>query len=334
MRAIILTAHGGPETLTYDTAYPDPKPGAGEVLIKVGACSLNYHDVFTRRGMPGIKVPLPVVPGIDIAGTVAALGPEVSGVAVGARFLLDPVIPGVGLMGEMRDGGLAEYCVVGARQLVPIPDGVPFEEAAAIPVAYGTAHRMLTVNGPIEKGQKVFVLGAGGGVGTACVLLAKLAGAEVIAAASSDDKLQRLKDLGADHLINYAKTDFMKDLHERYGRPQRRTYDGGVDMVVNYTGGDTWVPSLRVLKRGGRLMVCGATAGYAPAEDLRYVWSFELKILGSNSFGKSDLVALLDLAASRRLVPVVDRVLPLAQGREAVSLLEDRQVFGKIVVAP
>jgi alcohol dehydrogenase len=334
MRAIILTAHGGPETLRYETAYPDPKPAAGEVLIKVGACSLNYHDVFTRRGMPGIKVPLPVVPGIDIAGTVAGLGPEVTGVDVGERVLVNPVIAGVGLIGEMCDGGLAEYCAVPAGQLVPIPDSVSFPEAAAIPVAYGTAHRMLTVNGPIEKGQKVFVLGASGGVGTACVMLAKLAGAEVIAAASSDEKLLRLKELGADHLINYTKTDFVKELHGRYGRPQRRTYDGGVDMVINYTGGDTWVPSLRVLKRGGRLMVCGATAGFAPAEDLRYVWSFELKILGSNSFTKADLVALLDHAAARRVVPVIDRILPLEQGREAVSLLEDRQVFGKIVVTP
>jgi alcohol dehydrogenase len=334
MRAIILTAHGGPDTLHYETAYPDPKPGAGEVLIKVGACSLNYHDVFTRRGMPGIKVPLPIVPGIDIAGTVAELGAEVTGVTVGARVLINPVIPGVGLMGEMRDGGLAEYCSAPASQLVAMPDGVSFAEAAAIPVAYGTAHRMLTVNGPIEKGQKVFVLGASGGVGTACVMLAKLAGAEVIAAASSEEKLQRLKDIGADHLIDYTNTDFVKELHALYGRPQRRSYDGGVDMVVNYTGGDTWVPSLRVLKRGGRLMVCGATAGFAPTEDLRYVWSFELKILGSNSFARSDLVALLDHAASRRLVPVIDRILPLARGGEAVSLLEDRQVFGKIVVEP
>jgi alcohol dehydrogenase len=334
MRAILLTAHGGPDTLRYETAYPDPVPGAGEVLIRIGACSLNYHDVFTRRGMPGIKVPLPVVPGLDIAGEVAALGPDVSGVSVGARVLLDPIYPGIGLMGEMRDGGLAEYCVASVGQLVPIPDGVSFAEAAAIPVAYGTAHRMLTANGPIEKGQKVFVLGASGGVGTACVMIAKLAGAEVIAAASSDEKLRRLKELGADHLIDYTKTDFVKDLHGRYGRPQRRSYDGGVDMVVNYTGGDTWVPSLRVLKRGGRLMVCGATAGFAPTEDLRYVWSFELKILGSNSWERSDLVTLLDYAASRRLVPVVDRVLPLAQGREAISLLEDRQVLGKIVVQP
>jgi alcohol dehydrogenase len=334
MRAIVLNAHGGPETLTYETGYPDPKPGAGEVLVKIGAASLNYHDVFTRRGMPGIRVPLPVVPGLDIAGEVAALGPDVSGVAGGSRVLLDPIYPGVGLMGEMRDGGLAEYCVASTRQLVPIPDGVSFAEAAAIPVAYGTAHRMLTANGPIEPGQKVFVLGASGGVGTACVMIAKLAGAEVVAAAGSADKLARLRALGADHVIDYTKTDFAKELHERYGRPQRRSYDGGVDMVVNYTGGDTWVPSLRVLKRGGRLMVCGATAGFAPTEDLRYVWSFELKILGSNSWDRSDLVTLLDLAASRRLVPVIDRILPLAQGREAISLLEDRQVFGKIIVAP
>ena len=143
-----------------------------------------------------------------------------------------------------------------------------------------------------------------------------------------------MKELGADHLINYAKTDFVRELHARYGRPQRRSYDGGVDMVVNYTGGDTWVPSLRVLKRGGRLMVCGATAGFDPKEDLRYVWSFELKILGSNSWARADLDTLLGLAATRRLVPVIDRVLPLSEGRKAISLLEDRQVFGKIVVTP
>src|SRR6185437_45081 len=218
MRAIVLNAHGGPETLTYETGYPDPKPGAGEVLVKIGAASLNYHDVFTRRGMPGIRVPLPVVPGLDIAGEVAALGPDVSGVAGGSRVLLDPIYPGVGLMGEMRDGGLAEYCVASTRQLVPIPDGVSFAEAAAIPVAYGTAHRMLTANGPIEPGQKVFVLGASVGVGTACVMIAKLTGAEVVAAAGSADKLARLRALGADHVIDYTKTDFAKELHERYGR--------------------------------------------------------------------------------------------------------------------
>src|SRR5437764_1206096 len=203
MRAVVLTAHGGSEAVEYVTDHPDPKPGPGEVLIRIGACSLNYHDVFTRRGMPGIKVPLPVIPGLDIAGEVAALGPDVTDTEPGARVLLDPIYPGVGLMGEMRDGGLAEYCVASAAQLIAIPDGVSFAEAAAIPVAYGTAHRMLTTNGSIEAGQKVLILGASGGVGTASVMLAKLAGAEVIAAAGSAEKLARLKALGADHLIDY-----------------------------------------------------------------------------------------------------------------------------------
>jgi alcohol dehydrogenase len=334
MRAIVLHAHGGPEAISLEPNYPEPKPGEGEALIRVRACSLNYHDVFTRRGMPGIKVPLPVVPGLDIAGEIAALGPGIEGWHVGTRVLIDPIYPGVGLMGEMRDGGLAEYCTVSARQLIAIPDGVSFEEAAAIPVAYGTAHRMMTTNGPIEPGQKVLVLGASGGVGTAAVMLAKLAGAEVVAAASSDEKLARLKALGADHVIDYTKTDFVREIHDRYGRPQRRTYDGGVDVVVNYTGGDTWVPSLRVVKRGGRILVCGATAGFAPAEDLRFIWTFELRIVGSNSWARSDLEALLQLTASRKLVPVIDRVLPLSQGSEAISLLEDRAVFGKIIVVP
>jgi alcohol dehydrogenase len=334
MRAVVLTAHGGPENLEYVTDYPDPTPGPGEVLVKIGASSLNYHDVFTRRGMPGIRVPLPVVPGLDIAGEVAALGPGVEGVAIGARVLIDPIYPGVGLMGEMRDGGLAEYCVASAGQLIAVPDGVSFAEAAAIPVAYGTAHRMLTTNGPIEPGQKVLILGASGGVGTASVLLAKLAGAEVIAAAGSAEKLARLKALGADHVIDYTAGDFVGQVQARYGRPQRRSYEGGIDVVVNYTGGDTWVPSLKVLKRGGRLLVCGATAGFNPTEDLRYIWSFELKILGSNAWARGDLESLLQLAASRRLVPVIDRVLPLSDGRAAVSLLEDRAVFGKVVVTP
>src|ERR1700730_14247663 len=237
MRAVILSPHGGPENLEYVTDYSDPTPAPGEVLIKIGACSLNYHDVFTRRGMPGIRVPLPVVPGLDIAGEAIALGPGVAGVIIGARVLVDPIYPGVGLMGEMRDGGLAEYCVASARQLIPVPADVSFAEAAAIPVAYGTAHRMLTANGPIEAGQSVLVLGASGGVGTASVMLAKLAGAEVIACASSDEKLARLKALGADHLINYTETDFVREIQARYGKPQRRSYEGGVDVVVNYTGG-------------------------------------------------------------------------------------------------
>ncbi|MGA8820563.1 MAG: zinc-binding dehydrogenase, partial [Xanthobacteraceae bacterium] len=169
---------------------------------------------------------------------------------------------------------------------------------------------------------------------TGCVLLAKMLGAEVIACASSDEKLARLKALGADEVIDYTKTDWSKWAVEKYGKPQRRTYEGGVDAVINFTGGDTWLPSLRCLKRGGKLLVCGATAGYDPKEDLRYVWSFELKIIGSNSFYDDDLAALMQLISERKIKPVIDKVLPLAEAREGLRLIADREVIGKVVVTP
>jgi alcohol dehydrogenase len=234
----------------------------------------------------------------------------------------------------MLDGGMAEYCRVAADQLVAMPDGVTFEQAAALPVAYGTAHRMLITHGTVKAGDKVLVLGASGGVGTGCVMLAKLLGAEVIACASSAEKLDRLKALGADHGVNYRDTEWSKWAIEKYGKPQRRTYDGGVDVVINFTGGDTWVPSLRCLKRGGKLLVCGATAGHDPKEDLRYVWSFELKIIGSNSFYDDDLAALMRLIAAGKIKPVIDKVLPLDDAREGLRLIADREVIGKVVVTP
>ena len=215
-----------------------------------------------------------------------------------------------------------------------MPDAVSFEDAAALPVAYGTAHRMLITHDTVAAGERVLVLGASGGVGTGCVLLAKMLGAEVIACASSDEKLARLKALGADEVIDYTKTDWSKWAVEKYGKPQRRTYEGGVDVVINFTGGDTWLPSLRCLKRGGKLLVCGATAGYDPKEDLRYVWSFELKIIGSNSFYDDDLAALMQLISERKIKPVIDKVLPLAEAREGLRLIADREVIGKVVVTP
>jgi alcohol dehydrogenase len=193
---------------------------------------------------------------------------------------------------------------------------------------------MIVTHDTIKAGDKVIVLGASGGVGTGCVLLAKMRGAEVIACASSDDKIQRLKDLGADHVINYKEVDFSKWAIEKYGKPQRRTYDGGVDCVINFTGGDTWAPSLRCVKRGGKILVCGATAGYDPKEDLRYVWSFELQIIGSNSFYDENLLALMDLIAEGKMKPVVDEVLPLEKATEGLRLIENREVFGKVVVTP
>src|SRR3954451_5165984 len=334
MKALVLRKHGGLDDLEVVPDYPVPAVTEGHVLLRVRASSFNYHDVFTMRGMPGIKVPLPVVVGLDMAGEIAEVGPGVSGWKAGDRVLVHPVNKKKGLMGEMLDGGMAEYCLVAADQLVAMPAGVSFEQAASLPVAYGTAHRMLITHKTIEKGERVIVLGASGGVGTGCVILAQLLGAHVIACASSDEKLARLKAMGADEVIDYTKTDWSKWAVEKYGKPQRRSYEGGVDVVINFTGGDTWHPSLRCLKRGGKLLVCGATAGYDPKEDLRYVWSFELKIIGSNSFYDEDLAGLMTLIQQARTKPVIDKGLPLDQAAEGLRLIQDREVIGKVVVTP
>jgi alcohol dehydrogenase len=334
MKALVLKKHGTLDDLELVLDYPRPQVTEGHVVIRVRASSFNYHDVFTVRGMPGIKVPLPVVIGLDMAGEITEVGAGVTDWKVGDRVLVNPVNKKKGLMGEMLDGGMAEYCLVAADQLVRIPEGVTFEQAAALPVAYGTAHRMLITHKTIQTGERVLVLGASGGVGTGCVMLAKLLGAEVIACASSAEKLRRLKDIGADEVLDYTKVDWSKWVIEKYGKPQRRSYEGGVDVVINYTGGDTWLPSLRCLKRGGKLLVCGATAGYDPKEDLRYIWSFELKIIGSNSFYDDDLAALMKLIAERKIAPVIDKVLPLEEAREGLRLIQDREIFGKVVVVP
>ncbi|HEY0337643.1 MAG TPA: zinc-binding dehydrogenase [Burkholderiales bacterium] len=334
MKAVVLREHGSLDNLQYVTDFPDPQVVEGHVVIRVRATSFNYHDVFTVRGMPGIKVPMPMIIGLDLAGEILEVGPGVTGWNRGDRVLVNPLNRKKGLMGEMMHGGLAEKCLVAEHQLLRMPEKVSFEEAASLPVAYGTAHRMIVTHDTIQQGEKVIVLGASGGVGTGCVLLAKLRGAEVIACASSEDKIQRLKDLGADHVINYKEVDFSKWAIEKFGKPQRRTQEGGVDVVVNFTGGDTWAPTLRCVKRGGKILVCGATAGYDPKEDLRYVWSFELKIIGSNSFYDENLSALMELIQQGRMKPVIDEVLPLERAVEGLRLIENRQVFGKVVVTP
>ena len=334
MKALLLRKHGTLDDLEVVGDYPVPQVTEGHVVIRVRASSFNYHDVFTVKGMPGIKVPLPVVIGLDMAGEITEVGPGAGQWKAGDRVLVNPIDKKRGLMGEMLDGGMAEYCLVAADQLVAMPDGVSFEQAASLPVAYGTAHRMLVTHNTVKKGDRVLVLGASGGVGTGCVILAKLLGAEVIACASSEDKMRRLKELGADEVVDYSKVDWSKWAVEKYGKPQRRSFEGGVDVVVNFTGGDTWVPSLRCLKRGGKLLVCGATAGYDPKEDLRYVWSFELQIIGSNSFYDDNLSALMQLIRQHKIAPVIDKVLPLEQAREGLRLIQDREIFGKVVVTP
>ena len=335
MKAVVLFEHGGQEQLIYETNYRDPEIGPGDVLVRVKASSLNYHDVFTRRGMPGIKLNLPVIPGLDVAGEVAEIGPEVEGWSVGDRVLVDPInrVEG-GLQGETCDGGMAELCRVRAHQLIPIPEGVSFAQAASLPVAYGTAHRMMFENGNVKAGEKMLVLGASGGVGTCCVLLGKKMGMEVIACAGSQDKLDRLKEMGSDHVLNYNEVNFRKEINEMYGKPHRRTYDGGVDVVVNFTGGDTWVNSFKCMKRGGRLLTCGATAGFDPKTDIRYIWTFELKICGSNSWTKEDLTDLMSYIQDGSMEPTIDTTLPLEQGADGVRMIEDREVFGKIIIEP
>src|SRR5499427_6900475 len=332
MKALLLRRHGDLQDLEVVSDYPVPQATEGHVVIRVKASSFNYHDVFTVRGMPGIKVPLPVVIGLDMAGEIAEVGAGVTGWKPGDRVLVNPVNKKKGLMGEMLDGGMAEYCLVAADQLVAMPAGVSFEEAASLPVAYGTAHRMLVTHDTVKKGEKVLILGASGGVGTGCIILAKLLGAEVIACASSDEKMERLKELGADEAINYLKVDFSKWAVEKYGKPQRRSHEGGVDVVINFTGGDTWQPSLRCVKRGGKILVCGATAGYDPKEDLRYLWSFELQIIGSNSFYDDNLQALMHLIERGAMKPVIDKVLPLENAVEGLRMIENREVYGKVVV--
>jgi alcohol dehydrogenase len=337
MKAMVLREHGGMDKLLLETDFPDPAIGEGDVLLRVKACSLNYHDVFTRRGMPGIKVPMPCIMGLDVAGEIVSIGPGVEGWTIGDRVLVDPVnrVEG-GLMGETIHGGLAELCRARAHQLIRIPEGISYEQAAALPVAYGTALRMMYTNGNVKAGETVLILGASGGVGVCCLMLAKLAGATVIACAGSDAKAARLKALGADHVINYVEHDFVKAVQSLYGKPNRRGpgQTNGVDVVVNYTGGDTWVKSMRCLKVGGRLLTCGATAGYNPAEDLRFLWTFELKLLGSNSWARQDILQLFDLVRSGKLEVLIDHTYPLAETHEALRVIEDRNVFGKVVVTP
>lgn len=334
MRAVVLREHGGLEKLEYVQDFPDPVVCDGHVVIRVGATSFNYHDVFTVRGMPGIKVPMPMIIGLDIAGEIIEVGNGVTGWKKGDRVLVNPLNRQKGLMGEMMHGGLAEKCLVAEHQLIRMPDGVSFAQAASLPVAYGTAHRMIITHNTIKAGDKVVVLGASGGVGTGCVLLAKMLGAEVVACASSEDKIQRLKDLGADHVINYKTTDFSKWVIEKYGKPQRRSHEGGADVVINFTGGDTWAPTLKCVKRGGSILVCGATAGYDPKEDLRYIWSFELKVIGSNSFYDENLKALMELIQTGKMKPVIDEVLPLERAVDGLRLIENREVFGKVIIEP
>jgi alcohol dehydrogenase len=335
MKAVVLYEHGDMDKLIYETEYPDPVCGPGDVVIRVKATSLNYHDMFTRDGMPGVKLELPRICGLDVAGEIVEIGADVKGWSIGDAVLIDPRnrVEG-GLVGETIDGGLAEYCRAPSHQLVKIPEGVAYDQAASLPVAYGTAHRMMVTRGEVNADDTVLILGASGGVGTGAVLLAKILGAEVVACGSTPEKLQALTDMGADHVIDYKEKDFVKEIWKLYEKPHRREWAGGVTCVVNFTGGDTWVQGMRCLRRGGKMLTCGATAGFDPKTDLRYVWSFEFDIRGSNSWEPEDLTALLELIKDGKMEVPIAGTYPLTEAKEALRLIEDREVIGKVIVAP
>ncbi|MCZ6638309.1 MAG: zinc-binding dehydrogenase [Alphaproteobacteria bacterium] len=335
MKAVVLHEHGQMDKLIYEENFPDPECGPEDVIVGVKATSLNFHDLFTRNGMPGITLNLPIICGLDVAGEIIETGSAVKDWSVGDAVLIDPRnrVEG-GLVGETIHGGLAEFCRARAHQLIKIPDGVPFEQAASLPVAYGTAHRMMVTRGQVNADDKVLILGASGGVGTGAVLIAKIFGAEIVACGSTEAKLDALRELGATHVINYQEPDFVKEIWSLYEKPHRREYKGGVTMVVNFTGGETWVKSMRCLRRGGRLLTCGATESYNPPTDLRYVWSFEFDIRGSNSWEKEDLISLLDYVANGKMEVPIAGSFPLTQATEALRLIEDREVIGKVIVTP
>jgi NADPH:quinone reductase-like Zn-dependent oxidoreductase len=340
MKAVVFNQHGGPEVLQY-VDVPNPRPGPGEVLIEVKATSINHIDIFLRRGMPGIKVPLPKIVGSDAAGIIRELGRDVSGLTPGQRVTINPGIAcghcefcsaGFGsqcvswaMVGENRDGAYAEFVVVPAHVVLPIPDHISFEEAAAAPLVFLTAWSMMVGKGNIRPGEDVLVLGAGAGVGTAAIQIAKLVGCRVFATASNAEKLQRAKELGADFLINYTREEFDKTIRDL-------TNKRGVDIVVDYIGADTWVRSLRSARRGGRVLTCGATTGFAPQTDLRHIFFRQVQVLGSTMGSHREFLDVMKCVFRGQLKPVIDRVLPLPEAGKGHELIEQRAVFGKIVL--
>jgi len=342
MKAVLFHEHGGPEVLKYEDA-PDPKPGRGDVLIEVKATSINHIDIFLRRGMPGVRVPLPKIAGCDAAGIIKEVGPDVSGLKPGDRVTINPGIScghcefcasGFGsqcttyaMVGEHIDGAYAQLLRVPAHIVLPIPDSLSFEEAAAAPLVFLTAWSMMVGKGDIRPGEDVLILGAGAGVGTAAIQIAKLVGCRVIATASTDEKLARAKQLGADILINYRKEEFDK-------RVRDITNKRGVDVVIDYIGADTWVQSLRSARKGGRVLTCGATTGFAPQTDLRHIFYRQVRVIGSTMGSHKEFMDVMKCIFRGQLKPIIDRVLPLSEARQGHELIEKREVFGKIVLTP
>jgi alcohol dehydrogenase len=323
MLAAVIEAQGDVANLAV-RAWPDPVAGPGEVLVAVRAVGLNHLDIFVRRGMPGFPVKTPFISGGDIAGAVAAVGPGVTRWHPGDRVAVNPMTP-AGMMGEEVQGGMAQFCTVPETHLIRIPDGMDDVTAAAIPINFGTALRMLDTIGHLTADDLVMVVGASGGVGTAALQLVKLRGARSIAVTRSAAKVEALKALAPDFIIDSDAEDFSR-------AAWRISDKRGVDLVLNYTGGDTWVPSLRAMKPRGRLVTCGATAGHDPAEDIRYIWVRELQVLGSNGYTQQDIERAFEIVGAGGARPLVSHVLDIHEVQEAHRLLESREVVGKVVL--
>jgi zinc-binding alcohol dehydrogenase/oxidoreductase len=326
VRAVRIHEDGGPEVLVLEEA-PDPQAGPGEVLVRLHASALNHLDVWIRKGLP--SVPKPRILGADGAGVVAALGEGATGFDVGERVVLNPGIEAGGgrihVIGEHGDGTNAELIAVPATNVHPLPDGLSFEEAAAFPLVFETAYRMLVTRAGLREGEWVLAWGIGGGVSTAALAIAKALGARVLVTSSSDAKLERARDLGADATVNHATDDVKAAVQEA-------TDGHGIDVVVENVGEATWATSLQVAAPGGRITVCGATSGPNPPAALHRIWWKQLSILGSTMGTGEDFAGAYELVASGRARPVVDSVLPLEEIRAAHERLEAGEQLGKIVL--
>lgn len=342
MRAAIFREHGGVEKLELaDVA--EPQAGAGEVVIRVHAAAMNHLDLWVRRGMPGIDIPLPHIGGSDIAGEVAETGAGVSGVRVGARVVVNPglwdgtcewcvrgehsLCINYRIIGEHTDGGFAEYVSVPAANLIEIPEEFAYEEAAAVPLVFLTAWRALVTQARLRAGETVLVLGASGGAASAGIQVAKLAGAYVYAVTSSDEKAAQALGLGADEIIDRTKEDFARAVFQRTNRR-------GVDVVLENTGQQTWEGSLRALARGGRLVTYGGTTGPNGKTNIPLLFWKQIQLIGSTMGTADEFATVMRLVWRRRLRPVVDRVLPLDEIRAAHEALEAGEQFGKIILKP
>ncbi len=342
MKAVAIREHGGPEVVRLED-LPDPAPGPGQVVVGVRAAALNHLDIWVRKGWQGLLLSFPHVLGSDVSGVVETVGPGVEGVRPGDAVVVNPSL-GCGrcerclsgrenlcrrfaILGEHVSGGMAERIAVSARNVLPKPARLSFEEAAAVPLTFMTAWHALVERARVRPGETVLVHAAGSGVGVAAVQIAKLLGARVIATAGSDAKLEKARALGADEVVNYETQDFVKET-------KRLTERRGVDVVFEHVGKKTWEKSILAAGIGGRITTVGATTGHDPLTDLRHVFFRQLSILGSTMGTAGDLLEVLRFVGEGKLRPVVDRTLPLAEARAAQGLLADRAQFGKIVLVP